>query len=305
MYICKDCKYFTDKKYNFIKHQNSIKHQNMIETNAKECTQCSPLLPQKTLVYFKQNVVHSEIPLVYSEQNLVRTLQFLVHPGKVIPSPPNKFVCDKCSKIYKTEKCYINHQNVCKGISSLTCPKCMKTFSSAQSKSKHKKKNNCKPKSIFDCLTITNNIENIIYINNYTEERFDFITKDDMLQIIKSCDNNILPKYIALKHYNPKFPENKNVLFHKNVYYIKMNDILNVINSDALANRLYNDNAREIANFCFENDQLIKDFFLDEDLYEKCKEKTNFVCMRMDGSDNEIKRRIKDVIKTHNRLRHI
>ena len=55
------------------------------------------------------------------------------------------FKCTKCSKKYKTEKYLLEHEKKCMGINILTCPKCMKSFSSRFSKSNHIKKNNiCK-----------------------------------------------------------------------------------------------------------------------------------------------------------------
>jgi hypothetical protein len=39
------------------------------------------------------------------------------------------FNCYKCAKIYRTKKHLIEHEKKCNGLSILTCPKCMKTFS--------------------------------------------------------------------------------------------------------------------------------------------------------------------------------
>ena len=72
------------------------------------------------------------------------------------------FNCKKCNKKYKTKKYLLNHEEKCNGLNILTCPKCMFTFSSKNSKSNHMKKNNCKAKSI---IHANNNINNNIYGN--------------------------------------------------------------------------------------------------------------------------------------------
>ena len=126
--------------------------------------------------------------------------------------------CSKCNKFYKTKKSFINHEKSCNGLSILTCPKCMITFSSRFCKSSHMKRNNCKAKSI------NHNIDDYIddYINDFGNERIDylenFINKPDIkdLPIHKR-----LIKYIEYKYFNEEFPENKNVKYKNNNCLIK------------------------------------------------------------------------------------
>jgi uncharacterized C2H2 Zn-finger protein len=80
----------------------------------------------------------------------------------LMPEEIQYFQCEKCSKEYKTKKYFIIHQNKCIGLNVLTCPKCMKIFSTYGNKSAHMKKNNCKPKEIllnsnYCSITITFN----------------------------------------------------------------------------------------------------------------------------------------------------
>jgi len=145
-----------------------------------------------------------------------------------------------------------------------------------------------------------NNINNNIYINNYGSERLDYITSKEILEIIQYCDNNILPKYIVLKHFNPDFPENKNIKCKDNLYLIKTKDKWNIISSDILANQLYSDNSSEIGRFVRENDKMVDEFIQNEEFTELCKAKTDFIQLSVNGTDKDIKKRIKDVIKTHN-----
>ena len=88
------------------------------------------------------------------------------------------YICIKCDKYYKTLKYYENHEKNCNGLNSLTCPKCMKSFTFNSNKIKHIKKNRCKPKSIIHL----NNI-----INNYGSERLDYII-DDIYKVINNKD---------------------------------------------------------------------------------------------------------------------
>jgi len=86
----------------------------------------------------------------------------------------------------------------------------MKTFSNTSNKSAHIKKNNCKAKSIIHAVnteTKTINIEgNNNIINNFGNERTDYITFDDMIKILKLSGDNIIPRYIEFKHFNKDFP---------------------------------------------------------------------------------------------------
>ena len=51
--------------------------------------------------------------------------------------------CSKCYKKYLTIKSLKNHEEKCIGIDSLTCPKCMVSFTDRSNKSRHIKRNNC------------------------------------------------------------------------------------------------------------------------------------------------------------------
>ena len=57
----------------------------------------------------------------------------------IIQKTKEIYNCSKCDKEYLTLKSLKSHEEKCIGIDILTCQKCMKTFSSFQSKSDHKK----------------------------------------------------------------------------------------------------------------------------------------------------------------------
>ena len=324
MFTCERCLFLTDKISNYERHLNSKKHLDLF----------GPGGPDKELEEQHQAIENNN-----TDNN------------------PEEYACKKCAKLYKGKTFLIEHEKTCIGIDSLTCPRCMKTFSHKANKAKHIKINNCKPRSIFKYLeekqkrleeskkanpqtkdnntvnsastttvhhtdstetvspnqintnnlthsnhnTITNNnIVNHIYINNYGNERLDYVTSQEILDIIKGCDNDILPKYIVLKHFNPEFPENKNIQYKNNMYLIKTKDAWNIISSDLLASKLYSDNGCAIGRFCLQNDEAIDRLFQNVDLYEYFKQKTNFNEMCVKGEDKNIKQRIKDVVKTHN-----
>jgi uncharacterized C2H2 Zn-finger protein len=318
IYECKCCCYITDNNNNFIRHQNSKKHT----TKHNE----------ENITFLEAKNTFSPVNNTFSEQNHTFSEQNHTHEVN------SKFSCCKCGKEYKCQKYLADHEKICKGIDILTCPRCMRTFKHQQNKSRHIKNANCKPKSIFEYLKnkhgainnilITNNTNNTndkeskhsfiqtqqnaktinninnttintnIFINDYGNERRDYITNDDILKIIKYCDNNIIPRFISYKHFNPEYPENKNIKFQNNIYLIKKEGDWNNIDGDILAKELYNDNKHEIGKFCFENDDKIGAYLQNEDKIERLKEKTDFNSIELQGQDKDIKKKIKSVIKT-------
>ena len=224
------------------------------------------------------------------------------------------YQCKKCNKNYKTKKYLIEHEKICNGINILTCPKCMFTFSSRSSKSAHIKKNKCKAKSIIHLVNKetdnenkpnlyingnnNNNIINNTIINNFGNERTDYITFDDMIQIFK-CGDNIIPKYIELKHFNKEFPENHNIKYEKNKgCLIKNDNRWGLTNLDIISNKLFDKNSYELRNY-YNNQKT--------DIEEKIKniEVLEFIYSRLNYLDlylnrtlfNNIKNEIKNIIK--------
>jgi hypothetical protein len=238
---------------------------------------------------------------------------------KVIEEP-QQLSCFKCKEIYNSKRRLHDHQKTCSGIDSLTCPRCMKTFDHRSNKSRHIKKGNCKPVSVFEYLkrkgmiensnsnetnihgdhnTVnnTNNMTTNIYINNYGKERIDYISFDDLLNILK-CYNHSIPNYIKYKHFNPLFPENHNIKYKDNIFFIKKNNEWNIINSGALSNKLYTEGGSELSYHSQVNDEQIKESVASEEVYENIKEFSDYVTKEAEGTDKEIKKEIIDVVKT-------
>jgi len=166
----------------------------------------------------------------------------------------------------------------------------MFTFADRRGKSSHKRRNNCKPKSIAfanekpnttntttnttnnitnntnNNITnnntnnnITNNITNNYYItNNFEKERLDYITKDI---IYEKCFKACFPilKLIELIHFNNDYPENQNIRYDnkKKLINIKKDDIWTTIDYSYLIFNLLINNSRLLTNYY--NDY--KDYF--------------------------------------------
>ena len=275
-FFCEECKYTTNKKFNLIRHQNN-KH-------------------------FKKE------QKIQIEENNIQIEENNIHPIN------DFFKCKKCNKNYKTKKYLINHEKNCIGINSLTCPKCMKSFSSYGNKSKHIKNNKCKAKSIIHLVNKetdnenkpslyingnnNNNIINNTIINNFGNERTDYITLDDMIQIFK-CGDNIIPKYIELKHFNKEFPENHNIKYEKNKgCLIKNDNRWGLTNLDILSNKLFDKNSYELRNYYNNQKMDIEEKIKNIEVLEFIYSRLNYLDLYLNKSlFNNIKNEIKNIIK--------
>jgi len=158
----------------------------------------------------------------------------------------------------------------------------MKEFSSYGNKSKHIKKNNCTARSI---SYLSNN-----YINNFGDERTDFITFNDMCNIMKLNKNEILPHYIELKYFNKDFPENHNIKFEKNNNcLIKKNDKWRITNIENLSINLIDKNSFEIRNYFYNNKNK-----LNNSISDIIFKKINYLSLCL---DKKLYTNIKDEIK--------
>jgi uncharacterized C2H2 Zn-finger protein len=265
--------------------------------------------------FYEKNVVPNEKNVVPNEKNVVPNEKNVV----------SILICKKCNKIYKTKKSFIEHEKNCKGIDELTCPRCMISFKSRYSKSKHIKRNNCKPRSIIYARTpnpnnidkieknIQNNIEqqtnnietqnniqtqNNIYINNYGSERLDYLNYEKMLEIFKKSYNipTLLTKEI---HFNENFPENNNIRYeNEKSVLIKKNDGFIYKNLTVLARELINNKSELMKKFAEENkdDICLK---MGIELYELIIENLIDLLLLHKPDENYIKQveNIRDLIK--------
>jgi len=204
------------------------------------------------------------------------------------------FNCLKCGKQYKTKKYLIEHEEKCIGLNILSCPKCMKTFSSRSSKSNHIKKNNCKPRSIINAIT------NNYIINNYENERNDYITFNDMIEIFKNSGNYIIPKYIKLIHYNREFPENHNIKYTNDGCLVKVNNEWIYKDINDFSETLLNRNATELKKY-FDNKKREIDIAIKEvELFEFINSRLNYLDLKLNKNlFKSLKKEIKNIIKSN------
>jgi hypothetical protein len=213
--------------------------------------------------------------------------------------------CSKCYKKYLTMKSLKNHEEKCIGIDILTCPKCMNSFSDSSHKIRHIKNNKCKARSIINARppniqnietlnNIINNIDNSIInnntinnntfiINNYGCERLDYLSEDDMLQILTSGKNTI-PLYIEKKHFNKEFPENNNILYDDKLKRckIKENNIWKNMNVSMASSKLINDNSEELLVYFNTNKDLLNKQIKNNEIYDFIIEKLLYIKNKSD-----------------------
>ena len=186
--------------------------------------------------------------------------------------------CNYCFKYYNNKYYLQKHKNICNGcFDNLTCFNCFQTFSNRQSKCNHKKRNNCEHRSI-----IYSKNDNIKLINNYGDERTDYLTNEVMLNILKKV--NCIETMIKEKHFNPNFPENQNIKPCKDKdskCYIMKDNTWYIIDKTYIAEDLLKKNADKLTEFSYTNKEEIENELKNQEIYE-------FICNRL----KEIKYRV-------------
>ena len=321
MYNCGVCGFNSSRKDSFLRHQNSKKH-------IVQCMQLSYHTPE--------NVTPNHENVTPNHENVTPNYEIVTHNQEDVIQSIKKqiYTCPKCNKKYKKKEYLENHERNCTGIDSLTCPTCMKTFANRHAKSRHCKKNNCKPVSIFEAeniksiihnnanatqsynshsLNTTNNttnnnnnnnnntnITNItkIYINDYGKERKDYLwAYDNFYDIIRVPNNNILVKYLKCKNFNPLFPENHCIKYENKCFKLKENNRWNLINPTALKDKLFYDCGSEVLQVFDNNEDKIKEQIDSSEHFEAVKRKTSFLHLQMEGNDKSIKNSMLDIVK--------
>ena len=222
---------------------------------------------------------------------------------------PNVLCCTKCHKVYKTQRHLLNHEKKCNKVDSLTCPRCMVSFTKKQAKSRHIKENKCKARSIIHArLPNSQNIQNItnnnidnsvnktvnnILINNFGSERIDHITHNDIVKILTSGDNTI-PLYIQRKHFDEEFPENNNIKYtDDNKCKVFENNGWKEKDISLMSNKLIKDNTEILLFYCDNNDVNILNEISDVEKYDHVKNKLFIIYNK---SDNH---KYNDVLSTY------
>jgi hypothetical protein len=269
--ICSFCEYKTDRAYNLKRHQYSKHMENMI----------NPELVQNDIPNVQNDIpkIQNDIPKIQND----------------IPNTQNDIPgikCKFCNKKYETERHLLNHEKKCNKVDSLTCPRCMISFTHRNNKNRHIKENKCKARSIMYARTPnvqnintqnnnnTNNnthnevsiadsvvnSNNTFIINNYGSERIDYLSEEDMFKILTSGENTI-PLYIEKKHFNKNFPENQNIKYDSKTKRCKIreNDKWNNMDLSMVSTKLIKDNSSTLLTYFNNNkDQMYTKIHDDE-----------------------------------------
>ena len=239
-YNCDLCFYQTNKKFNLKRHHNN-KHCNIKLDKNIDSKICENVIP----------VGENVIP----------------NGENVIP----KFICKKCNKIYNSNRYLLKHEKNCNGLDDLTCPKCMISFTNRHNKSRHIKRNTCSPKSIIHArqpnpqnvnivtnnienqTNIVNNITNNYTINNYGNERLDYLSYEKLIAILKTGYD--VPRLLTKEiHFNKEFPENNNIQYKNDTCaLIKTDDDFILKDLNILAEELVNEKTLQMQKFAKEN----------------------------------------------------
>ena len=311
IYKCQYCDYNTIRSYNLLRHQFA-KHQNYLNENQ------DIKINEKIVPLNEKNVPPNEKNVPPNEKNV-----------------PPKFICKKCNKFYKIKKSLLEHEKKCNGLDDLTCARCMISFTTRQHKSRHVLKNNCKPRSIMyarkpnlenkdiniENKNINTNIENIdtnynienqnnninsnntnnIYINNYGNERLDYLNYEKMLEIFKKVYD--IPRLLTKEiHFNKKFPENNNIQYkNENKALIKIDDEFILEDLNSLADDLVTEKTSQIQKFALENKEVICSNIETRKYHEMVELLLNFILLKepQEHYKKQIKK-IKDMIKNNN-----
>ena len=341
MYNCQLCGFFTARRDAFMRHQNSKKHIHARMQTSYHNSH-NTILPSENVTPISENVtpisenvtpisenvvrVHGNVTRINENvtlpsENVIRDSETVIQTTKNV-----KYTCQKCNKAYQKKEYLKSHEQKCTGIDSLTCSTCMKTFANRHTKSRHCKRNNCKPVSIFEAENVksiinnnasqsynnhslntnnttnnnNNNTNNItkIYINDYGKERKDYLLAyDNFYDIIRVPNNNILVKYLKCKNFNPLFPENHCIKYENKCFKLKENNRWNLINPNALKDKLFFDCGSEVLQAFDNNEDKIRKDIDNSDYFDAVKRKTSFLQLQIEGHDHPIKSYMIDIVK--------
>ena len=205
-YICQRCGYTTNRKFNLKNHINRK-------------FRCE-LLPSKTIsknTLLKKYKLNTEV-----NTSILKKMQPNVSQKRMTVSQlsakclKKKFICCYCSKKFTTRQAKFKHEkDRCK----------MKEKPEQNTDNQMVKKDMLINKLILQVEKLLDNnlqnfnnnnihsnnkITNNIMVNNYGEENINYITEKVLKKLIY-YPASAISKLIAMKHFNPKYPENHNI----------------------------------------------------------------------------------------------
>jgi len=301
---CAFCIYSTNRRFDLKRHHNAKHKYKLFENNELS----------KTV----QNVIPNGQNVIPNGQNVIPNGQNVIPNGQnVIPCILS---CSKCNKVYKTPKHLHNHEKVCNKVDSLTCPRCMISFTNRHNKNRHIKADKCKARSIIHARTpniqnitnnnTTNNIQNAetiqninndnrIIINNFGSERIDHISDEDIMKILQSGTNTI-PLYIKKKHFDKNFPENNNIKYsNDNKCQVLEDNYWQEKDIGLFSTNLMKDNTEVLLMYCDNNEIQLLNEIKDIEKYEHIRNKLFIVYNKSDNQKyNAVLTKIKELIKS-------
>jgi len=299
LFHCSICNYITDRKFNLQRHINK-KHVYEYQNNELSKLGQNVIPNEQNVIPNGQNVISNEQNVIPNEQNVI----------------PCILSCSKCNKVYKTPKHLHNHEKICNKVDSLTCPRCMISFTNRHNKNRHIKADKCKARSIIHARTpnvqnitnnnTTNNTQNIetmnnynnIIINNFGSERIDHISHEEIMKMLQSGINTV-PLYIQKKHFDKEFPENNNIKYtNDNKCQVLVENSWKEKDINLLSSTLIKDNTEVLLLYCDDNDIKISETIQDTEKYEHVKNKLFIIYNKTDHQKyNQVLTKIKDLIK--------
>jgi len=313
IFKCEYCTYFSDRKYNLQKHIGR-KHLPKTQNNELYKTVQNVTPNVQNVTPNVQNVTPNVQNVTPNVQNVTPNVQNVT--PNVQNVTPSLLSCSKCNKIYKTARHLHYHEKVCNKVDSLTCPRCMISFSNRHHKSRHIKADKCKARSIIHARTpniqnITNNTtnnniqnnncvtnNNQIIINNFGSERIDHISHEEIMKMLQSGTNTV-PLYIKKKHFDKNFPENNNIKYtNDNKCQVLEDNCWQEKDIGLLSTNLMKDNTEVLLMYCDNNEIKLLNEIKDTDKYDHIRNKLFIIYNKTDNEKyNTVLSKIKEVIK--------
>jgi hypothetical protein len=274
MHSCKICNYESYRLDNYNRHLRTPKHSKMTALQTRRSTE-----------------------LQLEEQNQKYALQ-----QQTLPQSEDKdfeFICTKCKIGYANKRNFISHTAKCVGVDVLTCPRCMKTFDNSGNKCRHIKSNNCKPVSIFHYNQRIGRIANSdAFINNYGSERLEHMKTIDIIKLLRRANSEtIFETYLIETHFKSDFPENHNIKFTKQKFYIKIDNKWTQFRSFEIARRLYSDIGSTLYHFVTTNKELIQNTGTGAATYDEILDACNWTQLEIKKQDKRIKNHLISIVR--------
>ena len=217
-FICKTCGYSSNRKYNLELHQRSPNacEKRLNRLNNETDGQNPTLVGQNATLIGQNATLMGQNPTLMGQNATLRGQNATLQSD-------NEFNCNVCNKKLSCFRSLNRHLKICKGVNSLQCPTCKKTFSNSGAKSRHTKNVKCelvlteeqqRIKELEDELeeereklkekdkqleeerarpvtvyNTTNNtyFDHSINYNNYDNLNLEHITKDDIKRLFNKC----------------------------------------------------------------------------------------------------------------------